>query len=65
MKNFVDKNFESSIEILVNVLQNKNLDSKEASIVLPLIGSKKIREIETKLVSIHQNIKHLIIIGIG
>lgn len=65
MKNFVDKNFESSIETLVNVLQNKNLDSKEASIVLPLIGSEKIREIETKLVSIHQNIKHLIIIGIG
>ena len=65
MKNFVDKNFESSIETLVNVIQKRDVTSKETSLVLPLMGIEKIHEIESKLAPIYQNIKHLIIIGIG
>lgn len=65
MKNFVDKNFESSIEKFLNVIQKKDIASQEASLVLPLIGSEKIHEIESKLALVHQKISHLIVIGIG
>lgn len=65
MKNFVDKNFESSIEKFLNVIQKKDITSQEASLVLPLIGSEKIHEIESKLAVVHQKISHLIVIGIG
>jgi glucose-6-phosphate isomerase len=65
MKHLVDKNFESSIEHLVNVIQNQDIMSNEASLVLPILGSEKIREIETKLAPLYQKINHLIVIGIG
>ncbi|MCB9804487.1 hypothetical protein H6769_02410 [Candidatus Peribacteria bacterium] len=65
MKHLVDKNFESSIEHLVSVIQNQDIMSNEASLALPILGSEKIREIETKLAPLHQKINHLIVIGIG
>ena len=65
MKHLVDKNFESSIEHLVNVIQNQDIMSNEASLVLPILGSEKIWEIETKLAPLYQKINHLIVIGIG
>lgn len=65
MKHLVDKNFESSIEHLVSVIQNQDIMSNEASLVLPILGSEKIREIEIKLAPLYQKINHLIVIGIG
>lgn len=55
MKHLVDKNFESSIEHLVNVIQNQDIMSNEATSCVADSGSEKIREIETKLAPLSKN----------
>lgn len=64
MQELVNKNFESSIETLQQVIQQKNFSKNEASLILPYIVEDKIQEIEEKLADIHQKIQHVLVIGI-
>ena len=65
MKQLVSKNFEQSIERLQSVIKHHDLESPEASLVLPGLVEKKHAEMSQKLTGIYQRVQHVLIIGIG